>query len=199
MASEWREGRLRARDVAWASYWLGRYTLGLEGGLETAMEAAARMIAQEPEEALDRRVRAWFEREVRGRLRPGGKAAVERHRARGDRLVLATSGTLYAARAAAEAYGLDDCVATTFEVAHGRFTGRLETLAIGRGKAAAVKAWAVRNGVDLEEATFYTDSVSDLTLLEGVRCPVVVNPDRALRRVAAERGWPVEDWGSAAP
>lgn len=197
LRAEWREGRLRVRDVAWASYWLGRYTLGFEGGLDTAMEAAARVYTDEREEDLERRVRAWFEREVRARLRPGGRAALDRHRADGDRLVLATSGSLYAARAAVEAYGLDDLVATTFVVADGRFTGKIDTLAIGKGKAVAVRTWAVKHGVDLTEATFYTDSMSDLSLLEAVRRPVVVNPDRALRKVAAQRGWPVEDWGLA--
>jgi len=80
--------------------------------------------------------------EVRGHLRPGAAAALARHREQGDRLVLATSGTVYAARAAAAAYGLDEVVATTFEVMGGRFTGKLRTLAVGAGKATAVRAWA---------------------------------------------------------
>src|SRR5207244_4193067 len=84
--------------------------------------------------------RAWFAREVEGRLRPGGRDALARHRRAGDRLVLATSGLVYAARAAVAAYGLDGYVATVFEVASGRFTGKLDTLAIGPGKERAAPA-----------------------------------------------------------
>lgn len=197
VASEWREGRLRLADVVWAGWWLGRYSLGLDGGLEAAMEAAVASVVGTPEEELEARVAGWFEREVRHRLRPGAAEALAAHRAAGDALVLATSGTWYAARAAAAAYGLDDVVATRLAVEEGRFTGKVEVLAIGAGKARAVEDWAAARGVDLREATFYTDSATDLALLERVARPVAVNPDRALARVAAAHGWPVLDWGRA--
>ena len=60
----------------------------------------------------------------------------------------------------------------------------------------AAKAEVLRaiEGIDLATSTAYTDGVADLALLEAVGNPVVVNPDRALRRVAAERGWPVLDF-----
>lgn len=195
VAAEWREGRISWTDVLWAGWWLGRYSLGLGGGLERAMEAAVGSVTGTEEAELDARVARWFEREVRHRLRPGAATALAEHRARGDRLVLATSGTWYAARAAALAYGLDDTVATRLEVRDGRLTGRLTELAVGAGKARAVEAWAAREGVELSRATFYTDSATDLALLERVGRPIVVNPDRALARVAADHGWPVLDWG----
>ncbi|MCA9493353.1 MAG: HAD-IB family hydrolase [Myxococcales bacterium] len=196
--AEWRAGRITSRDLAWAMGWLVRYGLGFEGGLHQAMEAAATTIVGETEEALDARVRGWFDREVRHRLRPGARASMQRHRERGDRLVLATSGSIYAARAAAEAFGLDEVVATTFEVVDGRFTGRIDILAIADGKTAAVREWAERTGADLARASFYTDSASDRTLLEVVGDPRVVHPDRALRRIAGQKGWPIEDWGASA-
>ncbi len=195
--TQWREGRIRARDLLWAGYWLVRYELGHDDGLDEAMEAAARSVAGEPEVELESRVRAWFAREILGHLRPGARAALDAHRQRGDTLVLATSGTIYAARAAVEAFGLDHPVATTLEVVDGRFTGRFGVLAIGEGKTRAVRDWASKAGFDLAEATFYTDSSSDRTLLEAVGDPRVVAPDRSLARLAEARGWPVEDWGIA--
>ncbi|MCB9683811.1 MAG: HAD-IB family hydrolase [Alphaproteobacteria bacterium] len=195
--AEWRAGRITSRDLAWAMGWLVRYGLGFEGGLNQAMEAAATTIIGETEEALDARVRRWFDHEVRHRLRPGARTSLQRHRERGDRLVLATSGSIYAARAAADAFGLDEVVATTFEVVDGRFTGRIEVLAIADGKTRAVREWAERTGADLARASFYTDSASDRTLLEVVGDPRVVHPDRALRRIAGQKGWPIEDWGAA--
>ncbi len=192
--AEWREGRITSRDLAWALAWLGRYGLGFEGGLKGAFEAATGTIVGTHEEELDRRIRAWFDREVCHRLRPGAREALRRHREAGDHLVLATSGSIYAARAAAERFGLDDVVATSFEVLEGRFTGRISTLAIAEGKTDAVRAWVAERGHSLADAAFYTDSMSDRTLLEVVGEPVVVHPDRALRRVAAERGWRIERW-----
>lgn len=195
--AEWRAGRITWRDGVWASYWLGRYGLGLADGIEGAMEAAVQSVKGLEEADLDRRVREWFGREIRHRLRRGAPAALERHRARGDRLVLATSGTSYAANAAAEAFGLDEVVATRLAVVDGRLTGEIATMCLGPAKAVAVEAWAAATGADLAGATFYTDSASDLALLERVEHPVVVNPDRALRRIAAVKGWPVVDWNSA--
>lgn len=196
--AEWRAGRITWRDGVWASYWLGRYGLGLSEGIDAAMEAAVASVKGIDEVELDGRIRTWFDLEIRHRLRRDAQAVLDRHRAAGDRLVLATSGTWYAARAAADAYGLDEVVATRLEVADGRLTGRISILCLGSGKLRAVEAWAAEQGVDLDGATFYTDSTSDLTLLERVANPRVVNPDRALRRIAAVRGWPVSDWGPGA-
>jgi phosphoserine phosphatase len=56
---------------------------------------------------------------------------------------------------------------------------------------------AAQQGIDLGQSTAYSDSASDLPLLEAVGCPVAVNPDRTLRRVADKRGWPVRVFGGA--
>ncbi|HHO54451.1 MAG TPA: HAD-IB family hydrolase [Deltaproteobacteria bacterium] len=196
---EWRMGRIGLRDVAWAGWWLSRYSLGLGAGLEAVFEAAVRGLAGSSEAELERRVRQWFEAEIQGRLRPGGAAALSSHRDAGDRLVLATSSTQFAARAAADAFGLEPGVCTDLEVLDGALSGRIATLAIGSAKARAAEAWAEAHDQDLGEATFYSDSMTDLALLERVGTPVVVNPDRRLRREAARRGWPVQDWGVATP
>jgi phosphoserine phosphatase len=55
-------------------------------------------------------------------------------------------------------------------------------------------AWAEREGVDLSRSTFYTDSISDLPMLEQVGSPRIVNPDPRLLVVARWRGYPVESW-----
>jgi HAD superfamily hydrolase (TIGR01490 family) len=196
VAAEWREGRISTRDLAWAGYWLARYSLGLDDGLEQVFDTAVASLQGISEDELDSRVRLWFEREVRHRLRPGGLRALEHHRERGDRLVLATSGTLYAARAAQEAYQLDDIVCTRFEVRDGVFTGRVSDLAVGAAKADRVREWATEEGVELSSCSFYTDSATDLALLEEVGQPRVVHPDRTLARTARQRGWPILDWGT---
>ena len=77
------------------------------------------------------------------------------------------------------------------EVVDGKYTGRAERALHAEAKADCVRAVAEREGFDLAECTAYSDSHTDLPFLEVVGHPVAVNPDRALRRVAAERGWPV--------
>jgi len=196
--SEWQRGALRARDVAWAAYWLGRYTLGSCDGLDRVFEVATRSVAGMPANQLQQHVKDWFDREVRDHLRPGARRALDAHRRAGDRLVLATSSTNFAARAAAEAYGMDDIVSTELEVVDGVLSGRIQQLALGDDKARACERWAERSDVDLADATFYTDSITDLALLERVGDPVAVHPDRPLRREALARQWRIVDWGTAA-
>lgn len=195
---EWRVGNVGTRDAVWAGWWLGRYSLGWEDGLEGVFEAAVERLAGTEERALDARVRDWFHREVAHRARPGGLAALKRHKEAGDRLVVCTSSSTYAAAAAAAHWGFDEAIATRFEVVDGRFTGRVAAHGLGARKLDRAREWAAASGVRLEDCAFYTDSHTDLPLLEAVGRPVVVHPDRALARVAAARGWAVVDWGTSA-
>jgi phosphoserine phosphatase len=57
-----------------------------------------------------------------------------------------------------------------------------------------VTAWAKQIGVDLCEASFYTDSITDLPMLAVVGRPRIINPDFRLRRLAKQRGYPIEAW-----
>jgi len=198
MTSEWRQGRLDARNVLWASYWMAKYHLGYSGGMEEAYSEAVTSLRGLEEATLVERTQEWFDREVVHRLRPGAIGALRRHRERGDRLVLATSASIYEAECAASIWELESGISTVFEVADGRFTGKIGAWAFGNYKCARAEAWAEEQGVSLEDAWFYTDSKTDLKLLERVGHPVVVHPDRRLARIAAQRGWPVEDWGTAA-
>jgi len=194
---EWSEGNIGVRDAMWAGWWLMKYSLGIGEGMDAAYREAVRTLRGEPETRIVERTQAWFDEQVRHHLRPGASEALERHREAGDRLVLATTSSPYEARAAMEAYGLDDFVSTVFEVVDGVFTGEVSEPAWGANKAKRVEEWAERGGHDLERAVFYTDSMTDLTLLERVAEPVCVNPDRRLQRIAVERGWPIVDWGTA--
>ena len=196
MRAEVRAGRLGIADAAWAVWWIMRYQLGA-AELEPVYEAAVRMLKDQPEGVLAARTHAWFDVEVARRLRPGARVALDAHRAAGDRLVVCTSSSTYAADAACRHFGLTDRVATRLQVVDGRFTGTVAELALGPRKLDATRAWCAREGVDLADATFYTDSVSDLALLEAVARPVVVHPDRPLAAIARARGWPIADWGDA--
>lgn len=196
LREEWRDGRLSARTAGRAIYWFTRYALGASD-LDQAMDEAAALYRGEPEAEMAARVEAWFQRALRHRLRPGAVLALQTHRERGDVCVLATSSTQYAAAAAQQAFGLDDAISTRLASLDGVLDGTLAASAFGAHKLTRCAAWAEARGIALEDCTFYTDSASDLPLLERVGAPVVVNPDRRLRKLAAARGWPVVDWGAA--
>ena len=81
---------------------------------------------------------------------------------------------------------------TVSEIVDGVYTGRLaEPFCYGPGKALAMEKVARHEGYDLSRSYAYTDSISDLPMLESVGHPVAVNPDRRLEAVARERGWPI--------
>ncbi|MEA2477774.1 MAG: hypothetical protein QOF16_16 [Actinomycetota bacterium] len=88
--------------------------------------------------------------------------------------------------------GADDWIATRAEVSEGRFTGQLEFYAYGPHKAAAIGSLAAERGIDLDGSYAYTDSATDLPMLELVGHPVAVNPDRDLRKLADSRNWQIE-------
>lgn len=193
---EWRDRQIGAFTLVKASFYLARYKLGHEG-LEAVLDEAAGLYEGVPLPELVDRIERWFNDEVRHRLRPGARQALQQHRDAGDTLVLATTSSQFAAECARRAFGLDDTVSTVIEHEDGVLTGRIAASAYGHHKRTRVETWALEHGVELADATFYTDSVTDLPLLEAVGTPVVVHPDRRLAAEAEARDWPVVDWGSA--
>jgi HAD superfamily hydrolase (TIGR01490 family) len=116
---------------------------------------------------------------------------IEEHKAAGRRVVIVSSSGEEVVGPIGEMVGADEVVATRMRVEDGRYTGDIEFYAYGPHKADAIRDLADRNGWDLADCWAYSDSMTDLPMLEVVGHPVVVNPDKALRRVAVERGWPV--------
>ncbi|SFQ73753.1 HAD-superfamily subfamily IB hydrolase, TIGR01490 [Amycolatopsis arida] len=116
---------------------------------------------------------------------------IAKHKADGhDVIVLSATGEEVVAPIA-EMLGATGSVATRMQVVDGRYSGEVEFYCYGEQKAVAAKRLALAHGYDLARCYAYTDSSTDLPLLEVVGHPHTVNPDRALRRTAVERGWPV--------
>jgi HAD superfamily hydrolase (TIGR01490 family) len=113
----------------------------------------------------------------------------DHQRAGHDVVIVSTSGQEIAGPIGAM-LGVSDVIATRLTVADGKYTGSVDFYAYGQAKADHVRMLADRRGYRLADCFAYSDSVTDLPLLELVGHPHVVNPDRALRRVARERQWP---------
>lgn len=116
---------------------------------------------------------------------------VEQHRSRGEPVYIVSATLQEIVEAIAEDLGFDGGLGTTCEVVDGRYTGRAVRALHAGAKAECLREVAVAEGFDLAECTAYSDSHTDLPFLEAVGHPVAVNPDRALRRIASERSWPV--------
>lgn len=144
---------------------------------------------------LEIRARALAEEYVAPRIRPDAAARIDRHAARGDRVVLVTGSIRPIAVPVAESLGVREVLAPDLEVAEGRYTGRLagEPLA-GERKAQAVAGYAADRGLDLADSWAYGDSLDDAPLLAAVGRPAAVNPGRRLLDLAAARGWEVLEW-----
>lgn len=126
-------------------------------------------------------------------LQPLANDLFDEHRRAGRALVLATTTPHDLVRPFAELLGLDDVVATRYEVdVEGRYTGALDGPFVwSAGKLSAIRTWATSRGVDLSTSYAYSDSVFDTPMLSAVGHPVVVNPDPRMRLMAAARQWPV--------
>jgi HAD superfamily hydrolase (TIGR01490 family) len=118
------------------------------------------------------------------------RSLLESHRRDGhDIVIVSTSGQEIVAPIGAM-LGATEVIATRLEVADDRYTGLVEFYAYGQAKADHVRDLAAQRGYRLEDCYAYSDSVTDLPLLELVGRPHAVNPDRELRKVARMRGWP---------
>jgi len=125
------------------------------------------------------------------------RALIAAHRAAGrDVIIVSTSGH-EVVDPIARLLGADAVIATRMRVESGCYSGQLEFYAYGEAKAARIRELAAERGYRLEDCHAYSDSATDLPLLQAVGHPHAVNPDRALRRVALQRGWPVLKFAGA--
>ena len=131
------------------------------------------------------------------RIWEGARELTQRHLNAGQRVWLVTATPVELASILSRRLGLTGALGTVAETVDGVYTGRLVGgLLHGEAKAAAIRALAVREGLDLARCSAYSDSVNDLPMLTLVGHPNAVNPDTALRAEARSRDWPVHDFRS---
>lgn len=182
-------------DALRVALWATQYTLGVIDAPKVARKALEGFKGRE-EAWLVKSCAEWFPQYVLPELQRAGRAAVQRHRERGDFVAIVTGATRYVAEPVAAELGIPNVICSELEVdIEGRFTGSVvEPLCYGLGKVERTSRIAEREGFNIEESFFYSDSITDLPLLQVVKAPVVINPDRRLRKIAKQRGWPIEAW-----
>jgi putative phosphoserine phosphatase/1-acylglycerol-3-phosphate O-acyltransferase len=153
---------------------------------------AMRMFEGQSEEELVHEAEHLFERMVAPTIYPEAIEIVRDHLARGHVVAIVSGATRYVVSPLARRLGVEHILYTRLEVENGLFTGRvIDPICFEEGKIYWLQQLVDQERIDLAKSYFYTDSVTDLPLLELVGHPVVVNPDPRLYRIAARRHWPV--------
>ena len=141
-------------------------------------------------------VDSFAERTVASNVRPGARAAIARDKAEGRRVVMATASYRLYAEAIASRLGFDDVIGTGSiigldERVYAKIDGEN---CYGPAKLRMLAEWLAKSGFERGHVRFYSDHASDAPVFEWADEAVAVNPHERLKRVAAERGWAVEDW-----
>jgi HAD superfamily hydrolase (TIGR01490 family) len=194
----YRRGFYTWRDIA--GFALGQVTFrvtGAEGkrGMEAARESALAFIEGKSQADMLQLGQDIVVEVIGPRIYPGMRRVIDVHHVNGDRTYLVTAAPRELAERIAAYLGMDGALGTQGELVDGVYTGRLIGPVLhGPAKLDAVVGLAAEEGIDLRDSSAYSDSVNDRPMLEGVGHPVAVNPDRQLRDLAAQRGWPVQDF-----
>jgi HAD superfamily hydrolase (TIGR01490 family) len=144
------------------------------------------------EVALTREANRWFRDMVVQTVYPEAAEIVNWHKGQGHVVAIVSGATRFVVKPLAEHLGIRHFLYTRLEVEDGRFTGRvIEPICFEEGKIYWLQQFIEEQGIDLAKSFFYTDSITDLPLLELVGHPVVTNPDPFLYRAAVKRRWPV--------
>ncbi|MFF7635560.1 HAD family hydrolase [Kitasatospora sp. NPDC008050] len=118
-------------------------------------------------------------------------ALIEQHHAAGRDVVIVSSSGAEVVEPIGTLLGADHVIATRLAIEDGCYTGEIEYYAYAENKAAAIRELAECKGYNLADSYAYSDSITDLPLLEAVGRPSAVNPDRGLRKEAVAREWPI--------
>jgi HAD superfamily hydrolase (TIGR01490 family) len=194
----YRRGYYTWRDLA--GFALAQLTFrvtGAEGrrGMEAARESALAFIEGKSRSDIVQLGHDIVVEVIGPRIYPGMRRVIDLHHADGDKTYLVTAAPRELAERIAAYLGMDGALGTEAEIVDGRYTGRiLGPVLHGPAKLDAVTKLAAEQGIDLRDCSAYSDSLNDRPMLEGVGHPVAVNPDRQLRELARQRGWPVQDF-----
>ena len=188
-----RIGQIGRRQVAQVIGWTLLERLGLLD-MQRLVERLVTTASGDNEPEIKQLCDRWFAEDVVTHVTDRGRQRLAEHQAQGHVLGIVSASTQYAVGPLAAHLGIPgQYVSTHLESQDGRLTGRIvPPLCYGEGKVVWAERFSAEHGADLSVSYFYTDSITDLPLLERVGHPVAVNPDPKLQRLAKQRAWPIE-------
>jgi HAD superfamily hydrolase (TIGR01490 family) len=195
----WSNRDINLPHMIHASYWLAKYHLGFTK-MDEVIEKGLSLIAGESSLDILNKTRDFYQTTIKNLYRPGAIAALKAHQELGHQVSLLTSSFDGLSLLVQRDLGLDFCLCTRLEVdAQGLYTGKtLGPPCFGKNKVFFAEQLCDQLKISLSQCTFYTDSASDLPLLNLVGRAVAVNPDPHLRARAQMKRWEIVDWGKPA-
>ncbi len=192
-------GAMRRRDLLGPAYYTLLYRLNLLD-INTVFRRYQGWVRGRAHAEMEQVCNEWYAACVRPAIYPQMAATVDAHRCAGHVVAILSSATTYVGAPLARELGIEHVLANRLVVKDGQLTGEaVQPLCWGAGKTHWARRFAAEQAVDLGQSYFYTDSISDLPMLELVGQPRAVNPDRLLRRHAQRRGWPIVKVAHGAP
>ena len=174
--------------------WIVQYKLAILD-MESVTARVIKEMKGDDEGEMRKKCLEFTEKEVLPQIAPKALEALERHRKEGHVVAILSTSTPYVTEPLAEHLGIEHVICTRLGIADGKFDGtHIRPACYGAGKVHWAEEFARKNEVDLARSFFYTDSYSDLPMLERVGVARVINPDTRLKRHAQRVGWPMEDW-----
>jgi HAD superfamily hydrolase (TIGR01490 family) len=190
-----RRGEISRLKMLQAMGWVAQYKLAILD-MEAVTGRVTATMAGEPEREIVDKCLSFTENEILPHVAPAARERIAWHRAQGHMIAILSSSTPYVTEPLARHLEIPHVLCTRLHVdGGGRFVGtHVKPACYGAGKVHWAEEFARREGVDLDASFFYTDSFSDLPMLERVGVRRVINPDTRLKRHARRVGWPVEEW-----
>lgn len=187
-------GQISVADMLKAVWWLAQYRLSVLD-YDAVTEEVVKSYAGQKVVDIEREVVSWFDEEIKPTVCRQSFERLEWHRSQGHVTAMLTSGVEFSTKPLQQMLEIDHLLCTQIEVKNGELTGRyFPPACYAAGKLRSAVDLAEREGIDLSKSFFYTDSYSDLPMLDAVGHPRVVNPDPRLRRHAVAVGWGYETW-----
>ena len=139
-----------------------------------------------------RRLSPTVVEEILPKVRPEAQALLDMHEQAGRDVYIISASPVEIVGELARALDITGGLGTESEIVEGVYTGRLAApFCYGEGKAERIRKLAAEHDYDLSASYSYSDSASDLPMMQVVGNPIAVNPDRPMMAVAHRRGWPI--------
>jgi HAD superfamily hydrolase (TIGR01490 family) len=197
----YRDGLINRRDVIMGAY--GKLLQRMGGSDEQGMARTRDYLAELCKgwrvEQVEQIVQETLDELITPYIYAEAAALIGEHRAAGRDVVLVSGSGDVMVRPIGAALGITDVIASRMVVHDGCYTGDIDFYAAGENKVTEIQKLAAERGYDLDDSFAYSDSITDVPMLSCVGHPTAVNPDRPLRRVAAERNWPVLEFRHPVP
>jgi putative phosphoserine phosphatase/1-acylglycerol-3-phosphate O-acyltransferase len=191
MRYRYQRGEMSKRDMLRGLSAYLQYKLGILDIRSWTLDMMVQFSGQSEKNLAEEAV-AWVEDVVVDTIYPDAERLVQEHLARSHVVAIVSGATAFVVRPIAARLGIEHILYTRLEVEDGVFTGRvIEPICFEEGKIYWLQQFIDEQGIDLAMSYFYTDSITDLPLLDLVGHPVATNPDPLLYRAAVKRRWPV--------